>query len=84
MTPTFLFLGAILMEIPIAMVFLSKILKYKSNRILNISAGIIKTLAVTGSLFVGAPALYYSFFAIVEITTTLYIVWYAWTWKENK
>jgi len=83
-TPLFLFVGAILMEIPIAMVFLSLILKNNINRLANIIAGIIKTLAVLGSLFVGTPALYYAFFAIIEIVATSYIVYLAWKWSEPK
>lgn len=81
-TPTFLLLGAILMEIPIAMVVLSLILARKVNRWANIFAGAIKTLAVSGTMFVGVPALYYLFFGIIEITTTIYIMWVAWTWKS--
>jgi hypothetical protein len=83
MTPAFLFMGAILMEIPIAMVVLSRILSHKINRIANIVAGIIKTLAVIGSTFVGTPAAYYLFFGIIEIATTSFIVLYAWKWKES-
>jgi len=83
-TPLFLFVGAILMEIPIAMVFLSLILKNNINRWANIIAGIIKTLAVLGSLFVGTPTLYYAFFAIIEIVATSYIVYLAWKWSEPK
>ena len=82
-TPAFLLMGAILMEIPIAMVFLSLILEHRANRWANIAAGAIKTLAVAGTLFVGTPALYYLFFAIIEIATTLCIIWMAWTWKVS-
>ena len=49
-------------------------------RTLNIFAGVVKTLAVFASLFVGAPA-YYIFFATVEMITTVFIVYSAWTWK---
>ena len=45
-TQEFLLLGALLMEIPILMVLLSRVLPYKANRIANITAAIIKTLAV--------------------------------------
>lgn len=82
-TPGFLLAGAILMEIPIAMIILSLLLKYKINRWANIIAGIIKTLAVFASMFVGTPALYYIFFGIIEIFTTLYIVKIAWTWQNS-
>lgn len=81
-TPAFLLMGAILMEIPIAMILLSLVLPYRANRWSNIFAGSVKTLAVAASTFVGTPSLYYLFFAIIEVLATLYIVWLAWTWKE--
>jgi len=76
----FLLAGAVLMEIPIAMVLLSRILKYGINRWANIAAALIKTAAMIASLFVGSPSGYYVFFAVIEISTTLFIIWYAWTW----
>ena len=82
-TPIFLFVGGILMETAIIMVLFSRILKYRWNRILNILAGIIHTLAVSASLFVGKAEMFYVFFAIIEIATTSYIIVLAWTWKEK-
>lgn len=82
-TPFFLFMGGILMETAIVMVLFSRILKYRLNRITNILAGIIHTLAVSASLFVGTAEMFYIFFAIIEIATTSYIVFLAWTWKVN-
>lgn len=73
---------AVLMEIAIAMVLLSRVLKYRANRWANIIAGIIHTAAVFLSMFVGTPALYYTFFATIEIACTLFIVWYAWKWPN--
>jgi hypothetical protein len=81
-TPVFLLVGAILMETAIIMVLLSRVLAYKWNRITNIIAGAIHTLAVSASMFVGTLALYYIFFATIEIITTVLIVWIAWTWKK--
>lgn len=79
------FLGAaLLMEIPIAMVLLSVILKYKANRWANIIAGTLKTIVMLLTLFVGNPTQYYMFFAIIEISCTSFIVIYAWKWIENK
>jgi hypothetical protein len=74
---------AVLMETAIAMVILSRMLKYRANRWANIVAGVIHTLSVAASLF-GAtpPGLYYMFFAAVEIACTLFIIWYAWTWPR--
>lgn len=81
MTEGFLLGAAILMEIPIAMILLSRILKYSVNRWLNISAGIIMTAVQTASLFVGKPTYYYSFFSMIEIATTIIIMWYSWKWR---
>ena len=83
MTEGFLFLAAILMEIPIAMVLLSRILKYRANRWANIIAASIKTIVMILTMFVGTPTLYYIFFGTIEITTTILIVWYAWKWPNS-
>lgn len=76
----FLLAGAVLMEIPIAMVLLSRILNYRANRWANIIAASIKTVAMIMTMFVGTPTAYYLFFGIIEIATTTFIVWYAWQW----
>lgn len=83
-TPEFLFYGAILMEIPIALVLLSRILKYRANRWANIIGAFIKTAAVAGTFLMGAPSAYYLFFGSIEIACTLFIIWYAWTWKKGE
>ena len=81
-TPQFLLGAAVLMETAIAMVVLSRVLRRPANRLLNIAAGVLHTAAVTASLFVGGgPALYYVFFAAMEIACTLFIIWQAWQWK---
>ncbi|GAB6100509.1 DUF6326 family protein [Halanaerocella petrolearia] len=82
MSEVFLLSAAILMEIPIAMVLLSRVLKYKSNRWANIIASSIKTIVMILTLFAGTPTLYYLFFAIIEISTTSFILWYAWRWTS--
>lgn len=79
----FLLGAAILMEIPISMVILSRVLNYKKNRIFNMIAGSIKTIVMTITMFVGTPASYYIFFGVIEIATTVFIVWYAWKWRES-
>jgi hypothetical protein len=73
---------SILMEIPIAMVVLSRILNYNANRWANIIAGIVSTLFVAMTLFGGnPPGVSYVFFSSIEIATTLFITWYAWKWR---
>jgi len=79
---TFLFFGALMMEIPIAMVLLSRILNYRANRLANIIAAFIKTIVMILTMFVGTPASYYLFFGSIEIATTAFIIWYAWKWSN--
>lgn len=74
--------AAILVETAIAMVLLSRILKYRANRWANIIVGVINTVAVLVSLLVAKPAPYYIFFAVIEIACTSVIIWYAWTWPK--
>jgi hypothetical protein len=77
----FLLGASILMEIPIAMVLLSRLLGHKANRPANIIAGSIMTIVQVLTLFVGtAPANYYVFFSVIEIACTALIVWLAWKW----
>lgn len=74
--------AAFLMEIPIAMVLLSRVLKYRANRWANIIAGAVMTIVQLSSLFFGTgPTLHYVFYSIIEIACTLFIAWNAWQWK---
>jgi Family of unknown function (DUF6326) len=67
-------------EIPIAMVLLSRILKFRTNRWANIVAGAVMTVVQVSTLLIGTPTLYYVFFSILEIASTTLIIWYAWRW----
>ena len=80
LTEGFLLGGSIFMMIPIMMVLLSRILKYRANRWASIIAGTIMTAALPVTLFVAVPTSYYVFFTVIEITSTALIVWYAWKW----
>jgi len=81
-TPWFLLGAGILVEIFIAMVLLSRVLPYGTNRWANIAAGTIMTAVQSATLFVGVPAPYYLFFSVIEIATTVLIVRFAWNWRE--
>ena len=78
LTEGFLLGGSIYMMIPITMVLLSRILKYRVNRWASIIAGTIMTITLTLTLFVAVPTMYYAFFTAIEIACTAIIVWYAW------
>jgi hypothetical protein len=81
-TPIFLLGAGVLVEIPIAMVLLSRVLKHRGNRWANIIAGGVMTAVQAASLFLSTPGLYYIFFSIIEIATTVAIVWYALRWHD--
>jgi hypothetical protein len=80
----FLLFGAVLVEVPISMVLLSRVLKYRPNRWANIIAGTFTTGVQIVSLFVGTPTMYYLFFSAILIPSTVVIVWYAWKWPETE
>jgi hypothetical protein len=75
--------AALLMEVPIAMVLLSRVLKFNVNRWANIIAGAIMTIVQVSSFFFGTgPTLHYIFYSIIEATCTAFIVWFAWKWSN--
>ena len=71
--------GAIMMEIPIAMIILSRVLKYGINRWANIIAAVISIVFVIGG---GSTYPHYIFIAIIEIVCMLLIIWNAWKWTN--
>lgn len=83
MTEGFLLGSAVLMEIPIAMTLLSRILPFRPNRWANMIAGTAMTVVQIGSLFVGTATTYYLFFSTLEIACTAFIVFYAWNMKAQ-
>lgn len=82
LTQGFLLGSSILMEIPILMVLLSRVLDYRCNRWANIIAGALMAAVQAGSLFIGPPTRYYIFFSAIEIAMAAYVVWYAWQWRK--
>ena len=71
--------GAIMMEISIVMILLSRVLKYKVNRWTNIITSIITIVFVVGG---GVSYPHYIFIASVETLCLLLIVWFAWKWRN--
>ncbi len=83
MTREALLAASFLMEIPIAMIVASRVLKQRPNRWANVMAGAFMAIVQAGSLFVGSgPTPYYVFFSAIEIPCLLFIVWTAWRWAE--
>lgn len=77
-TQEILLVFAIILEIPIAMIFLSRALGHRANRWANITAGILTALFVVRG---GSPDLHYIFFAAVEVVCLSLIIWFSWTWR---
>ena len=77
---------AAVMVIPSLMPFLSLVLPIGVNRWVNIAFGavygaimiVVVTLAIRGGGWY-----FYIFFGLIEITLTVLIVWYAWTWPKQ-
>jgi Sec-independent protein secretion pathway component TatC len=78
-TQELLLVFSILLEIPIAMIVLSRVLPHKANRWANIIAAVITILFIIGG---GNTSLSYIFFATMEVIGMSLIIWYAWTWPN--
>jgi hypothetical protein len=78
-TPTLLLIGAFILEIPTAMILLSRLLKHGINRWVNMIGGLITIIFVTG---MGSPTIVYYFFETIEVLSCLTIIWFAWKWRN--
>ena len=82
-TQGFLLAGAIMMEIPFAMIVLSRILKGAANRWANIIAGILMVVIEVGTMGIGtSPTMHYLFYSAIVIPCNLFIVGFAWMWRN--
>ncbi len=78
-TPGFLLAAAVLTEIPIAMIVLSRILEQRANRWANIVASVVTIVYVAGGSSTYPHGI---FFSGLEIACGLLIIGYAWRWCE--
>ena len=79
-TAGFLVAAAVLTEVPIAMVVLSRVLKHRANRWANIVAAVITIAYIIGGSTRYPRAI---FFTAVQVACSLVIVWSAWKWRES-
>ena len=75
---TMMAIAAILTSIPVLMIYFSRTLPYKSNRLLNIIAGIFTILYVVGG---GVLLPHYIIVASIEIAVLVMIIVKSWKWK---
>jgi len=78
-TEELLLIFAVALEIPIAMIFLSRVLPYKVNQRVNSVAALFTVLFIVGG---GSLAYHYLFFATIEIVCLLSILIYVYNWQE--
>lgn len=74
-----LLIGGVMMEILIVMVLLSRVLQYRVNRWANVVVGIASIPLILSS---GVHDMDDIFFASINIASLLFIVWYAWRWRN--
>jgi len=83
-TPGFLLAAGVLMEIPMSMVLVSRLAPHRSARVATIIGGAIMTVVQAASLSFGTEGVpHYLFFSVIEISTTAFIVWFAWRWRAE-
>lgn len=81
MTPETLLAAALLMEIPMAMIMVSRVAARSVSRWANVVAAAFMIVVQVGSLFVGTPAAYYVFFSLIEVGSLAVIAAIALRWQ---
>jgi len=79
--PQLMLVGAVMGQLGIAMIILSRVLKYGVNRWANIVVAVITLAYIWGGM---ASYPHYIFIASVESLCLLLIVWFAWTWRNEE
>jgi hypothetical protein len=77
--PQLMLFGAIMGQLGIAMIILSRVLKYEINRWVNIVVGIVNIAYIWGGM---TTYPHYIVIATVETLCLLLIVWFAWKWRN--
>jgi hypothetical protein len=78
---TVMAIAAIVTNLPIMMVFFSRVLKYKINRLLNIIVGIFTIIYIWGGM---SAHPHYIIVASIETVLALAIIRIAWQWKNEE
>ena len=81
LTPGLLLVFAVLIEIPIAMILLSRVLRPGPARWAHTAAAVVTTAFVVGG---GSLTPHYVFFAAVEIACMALIVWSVWMRRDSE
>lgn len=79
-TPMFLLIAAVFIQIPIAMMFLTWVLRPRVNRLCNLVAVVLTVLFVVGG---GSLMPHYIFMASIEVIALIYIAVLAWGMRSD-
>ena len=71
--------AAVITNIPILMIYLSRALPYKTNRISNILAALVTIFYTVGG---GSLLPHYLIIGSIEVLLLLIIIWSAWKWTN--
>jgi hypothetical protein len=82
-TPPFLLASSVLMEIPIAMVLVSRITSRRVARVASIVSASFMVLVQSSSLFVSVPSPSYAFFSTIEVGGLVAIIVLAARWRSH-
>ena len=74
-------IAAIVTNIPILMIYFSRVLQFKVNRLANIIAGILTIIYVIGG---GDMAPHYIIIASIEVICLLLIIVNSWKWTNSE
>jgi len=77
--PQLMLIGAVMGNLAIAMIILSRVLKYGINRWVNIVVGIVTIAYIWGGM---SSYPHYIFIATIETICLLLIIWFAWKWRN--
>ena len=77
--PQLMLICAVMGNLAIAMIILSRVLKYGINRWVNIIVGIVTIAYIWGGM---SSYPHYIFIATVETICLLLIIWFAWKWRN--
>lgn len=77
--PQLMLVGAVMGNLAIAMIILSRVLKYGINRWVNIAMSLVIIVYIWGG---GVSYPHYIFIAVVETLCLLLIGWFAWMWRD--
>ena len=77
--PQLMLAGAVMGQLAIVMIILSRVLKYRTNRWVNIIVGIVTIAYIRGGM---ASYPHYILIASIETLCLLLIIWFAWKWRN--